>query len=143
MAMSVGDKKGGAIADINVTPMADIMIVLLIIFMVITPLISKGVDVTLPRAANTKAREDKPENITIGYTKGYTVFFKGVKLDGGLDELAERLKNALEERPDGERVVFLKADIDCEYGEVVKLMDICKEAGIEEIAFISDPKVEG
>jgi biopolymer transport protein ExbD/biopolymer transport protein TolR len=59
--MAVGGKKGGPMADINVTPMADIMIVLLIIFMVITPLINKGVDVELPKAANTKERKDERE----------------------------------------------------------------------------------
>jgi len=143
MAMAVGGKKGGAIADINVTPMADIMIVLLIIFMVITPLINKGVDVELPRAANTKERKDDQNNITIGFTKGLTIFFKGVKLEGGTTELAERLKNALEERNDTDKVAYLKADINVEYGEVMKIMDVCREAGIEEIALIADPKVEG
>lgn len=143
MSMAVGEKRGGAIADINVTPMADIMIVLLIIFMVITPLISKGVDVELPKAANTKERKDEPENITIGLTKGLTVYFKNLKLEGGAVELAERLRSALEERGDTDRVAYLKADVGLEYGEVMKIMDVCREAGIEEIALISEPKVEG
>ncbi len=143
MSMAVGGKKGGAIADINVTPMADIMIVLLIIFMVITPLINKGIEVDLPKAANTKERKDQPDNITIGFTKGLTIFFKGVKLEGGTTELAERLKSALDERGDTDRVAYLKADINIEYGEVMKVMDVCREAGIEEIALISEPKVEG
>ncbi len=143
MSMAVGGKKGGAIADINVTPMADIMIVLLIIFMVITPLINKGIEVDLPKAANTKERKDQPENITIGLTKGLTVFFKGLKLEGGATELAERLKSALEERGDTDRVAYLKADVNLEYAEVMKIMDVCREAGIEEIALISEPKVEG
>lgn len=143
MAMAVGGKKGGAIADINVTPMADIMIVLLIIFMVITPLINKGIEVDLPKAANTKERKDQPDNITIGFTKGLTIFFKGVKLEGGTTELAERLKSALDERGDTDRVAYLKADVNIEYGEVMKVMDVCREAGIEEIALISEPKVEG
>ena len=143
MSMSVGAKKGGPVADINVTPMADIMIVLLIIFMVITPLINKGVDVELPKASNTKERKDEPDNITIGFTKGLTIFFKGVKLEGGTVELAERLKSALEERGDTDKVAYLKADINIEYGEVMKIMDVCREAGIEEIALVSEPKVEG
>ena len=143
MAMSVGGKKSSAISEINVTPMADIMIVLLIIFMVITPLINKGIDVELPKASNTKERKDEPDNITIGLTKGLTVFFKNVKLEGGTTELAERLKSALEERGDTDKVAYLKADINIEYGEVMKLMDVCREAGIEEIALISEPKVEG
>lgn len=143
MSMSVGGKKGGPVADINVTPMADIMIVLLIIFMVITPLINKGVDVELPKASNTKERKDDPDNITIGFTRGLTIFFKGVKLEGGTTELAERLKSALEERGDTDKVAYLKADINIEYGEVMKIMDVCREAGIEEIALVSEPKVEG
>ncbi len=143
MSMSVGGKKGGPVADINVTPMADIMIVLLIIFMVITPLINKGVDVELPKASNTKERKDDPDNITIGFTKGLTIFFKGVKLEGGTVELSERLKSALEERGDTDKVAYLKADINIEYGEVMKIMDVCRLAGIEEIALVSEPKVEG
>ena len=143
MSMSVGGKKGGPVADINVTPMADIMIVILIIFMVITPLINKGVDVELPKASNTKERKDEPDNITIGFTRGLTIFFKGVKLEGGTVELAERLKSALEERGDTDKVAYLKADINIEYGEVMKIMDVCREAGIEEIALVSEPKVEG
>ncbi|MEO8360625.1 MAG: biopolymer transporter ExbD [Vicinamibacteria bacterium] len=142
MSMSVGDKKGSAIADINVTPMADIMIVLLIIFMVITPLINKGIDVELPQATNTKERKDDPKNITIGFTKKFEVFFNGAPL-AGIPELKERLIKTLEERSDGDKVAFLKADIGIEYGEVMKVMDACREAGIEEIALISEPKVEG
>ena len=143
MSMSVGEKKGSVISEINVTPMADIMIVLLIIFMVITPLINKGIDVELPKAANTKERKDDPNSITIGITKGLTIFYKGVKLEGGVTELAERLKSALEERGDTDKVAFLKADINLEYGEVMKIMNVCREAGVEEIALISEPKVEG
>ena len=63
MSMAVGGKKGGPMADINVTPMADIMIVLLIIFMVITPMLQKGVDVKLPHAGNTKDRKDDSKTI--------------------------------------------------------------------------------
>ena len=59
MSMNVGGSKGGSMADINVTPMADIMIVLLIIFMVITPMLQKGVDVRLPTAGNTKEKKDE------------------------------------------------------------------------------------
>ena len=65
MSMAVGGKKGGPMADINVTPMADIMIVLLIIFMVITPMLQKGVDVRLPQAGNTKERKDEPKSIVV------------------------------------------------------------------------------
>ena len=143
MAVDVGGPKSGVRPTMNVTPLVDVVLVLLIIFMVITPLINKGVDVELPKAANTKERKDEPDNITIGFTKGLTIFFKGVKLEGGTTELAERLKSALEERGDTDKVAYLKADVNIEYGEVMKIMDVCREAGIEEIALISEPKVEG
>ena len=70
MSMAVGGNKGGAMADINVTPMADIMIVLLIIFMVITPMLQKGVDVKLPIAGNTKERKDEPKTHHRGDPQG-------------------------------------------------------------------------
>ena len=70
MSMNVGGSKGSVMADINVTPMADIMIVLLIIFMVITPMLQKGVDVRLPTAGNTKERKDEQKTITVAIKKG-------------------------------------------------------------------------
>ena len=84
----------------------------------------------------------------IGFTKDFTIFFKGVRLESGSfekdqTELGVRLKKALEERADTDKVAFLKADINIAYGEVMKIMSICREAGIEEIALISEPKVEG
>ena len=74
MSMAVGGKKGGPMADINVTPMADIMIVLLIIFMVITPMLQKGVDVKLPQAGNTKERKDEPKSIVVAIKKDSTTY---------------------------------------------------------------------
>jgi biopolymer transport protein ExbD len=146
--MQVGEKRGGPVADINVTPMADIMIVLLIIFMVITPLIAKGIDVELPKAANIRERPDDPNNIMVGFTKNFDIFFKGVRLEmGSYDlnrvELGERLREALKERGDTDKLAYLKADVALDYGEVMKIMDILRQAGIEEIALISEPKVEG
>ena len=81
MSMAVGGKKGGPMADINVTPMADIMIVLLIIFMVITPMLQKGVDVKLPQAGNTKERKDEPKSIVVAIKKDSTTYLGGAKLD--------------------------------------------------------------
>ena len=72
MSMTVGGKKGGAMADINVTPMADIMIVLLIIFMVITPMLQKGVDVKLPPPGTPRRRKDEPKTDHGGRQEGRT-----------------------------------------------------------------------
>jgi biopolymer transport protein TolR len=140
MSMQVGDKKGGAMSEINVTPMADIMIVLLIIFMVITPMISKGVDVTLPKAGNTKEKKDEKDTITVGLTLKKEVFLKNVRLESQA-ELTPKLKELLEDMT--EKVVYLKADENLEYAEVMKVMDLCREAGVEEVALIAERSVEG
>lgn len=140
MSMAVGGSKGGSMSDINVTPMADIMIVLLIIFMVITPMISKGVDVTLPKAGNTKEKKDEKDNITVGLTLKKEIFLKNVRLDNQA-ELTPKLKELLEDLT--EKVVYLKADENLEYAEVMRVMDLCREAGVEEVALIAERSVEG
>src|SRR5258708_5574466 len=110
MSMAVGGKKGGAISAINVTPMADIMIVLLIIFMVITPMLQKGVDVKLPVAGNTKERKDEPKWITLAVKRDSTTFLNGVKLEQ--KDLIAPLKEKLEDMPEGGKMIYLKADQD-------------------------------
>ncbi len=142
MSMNVGGNKGGAIADINVTPMADIMIVLLIIFMVITPMLQKGVDVKLPMAANTKERKDEQKSITVAVKKDTTVFVNGIKKDTPAD-LVTDIKGRLEEISEGNRMVFLKADSELAYSEVMKVMDLCRDAGVEEVALIAEVRVQG
>ena len=139
MAMAVGGSKGGPMANINVTPMADIMIVLLIIFMVITPLLQKGVDVVLPKAGNTKERKDEPKSIVVAIKKDATTFLGGKKLDKQ-DDLVPQLKERLEDLPEGGKMTYLKADQELAYSEVMKVMDLAREAGVEEIALIAEPK---
>ena len=140
MSMAVGGKKGGAMADINVTPMADIMIVLLIIFMVITPMLQKGVDVKLPVAANSKERKDEPKTINVAIRKDSVVYLGGAKVENRAD-LIPQLKERLEDVPEGAKMIFLKADRELAYSEVMKVMDLCREAGVEEIALIAEKRV--
>lgn len=142
MSMAVGGKKGGSMSDINVTPMADIMIVLLIIFMVITPMLQKGVDVKLPLAGNTKVRKDEPKSITVAVKRDSTTFLGGIKLDNQND-LIPQLKEKLEDMPEGGKMIYLKADQDLAYSEVMKVMDLAREAGVEEIALIAEPRTQG
>lgn len=142
MSMAVGGKKGGPMADINVTPMADIMIVLLIIFMVITPMLQKGVDVKLPQAGNTKERKDEPKSIVVAIKKDSTTYLGAAKLDNQA-ELGPQVKERLQDLPEGARIIYLKADDGLPYSEVMKVMDIVREAGVEEVALISEPKVQG
>lgn len=142
MSMNVGGSKGGAMSDINVTPMADIMIVLLIIFMVITPMLQRGVDVKLPLAANTKDRKDEQKSITVALKKDTTIFVNGIKKDTPTD-LVTDIKSRLETISEGNRMVFLKADQELPYAEVMKVMDLCREAGVEEVALIAEARVQG
>jgi biopolymer transport protein ExbD len=141
MSMNVGQNKGGAIADINVTPMADIMIVLLIIFMVITPMLQKGVDVRLPVASNTSERKDEPKTITVAIKRDATTYLNGIVV--GKPELVPQVKERLEEAPEGSKMVFLKADSELPYSDVMKVMDDLREAGVEEIALIAEPRAQG
>jgi biopolymer transport protein ExbD len=142
MSMNVGSNKGTAIADINVTPMADIMIVLLIIFMVITPMLQKGVDVRLPVASNTEERKDEQKTIMVAIKKDSTTYLGGTVLRDPA-ELVPQVKERLEDLPEGQKIVFLKADSELAYSEVMKVMDSLREAGVEEIALIAETRVQG
>jgi biopolymer transport protein TolR len=143
MAMNVGGKKGGVMAEINVTPMADIMIVLLIIFMVITPMLQKGVDVQLPKASNSKEKADNPKQVVVAVKKDTTLYLNQIKLANGEADLKQQLREKVDELPDTEKVVYLKADIELPYSEVMKVMDVCRESGAEEVALIVEKKVRG
>ena len=142
MSMSVGGGKGGPMADINVTPMADVMIVLLIIFMVITPLLQKGVDVVLPKAGYIHEREDAPQIPVVAVRKDMTTYFGSEKLDSQ-EALLPKLQERMRDMGEGTKLVYLKADEQLPYSEVMTVMDLCREAGVEEIALIAEPKVEG
>jgi biopolymer transport protein ExbD len=142
MSMAVGGKKGGAIADINVTPMADIMIVLLIIFMVITPMLQKGVDVKLPEAGNTKERKEEQKTITVAIKNdaAKSIYLGSTKFENPA-EFVKEVKSRLEDLPDGSKMIYLKADEALDYSEVMKVMDLVREAGVEEISLIAERRV--
>jgi biopolymer transport protein ExbD len=141
MSMAVGGSKGGPVADINVTPMADIMIVLLIIFMVVTPMLQKGVDVKLPLAGNSEEKKEQPKLVEVAIREDKTIFLKSLRVEQ--NEFVAKVTEALEELPETERVVYLKADQNLAYEEVMKVMDLLREAGVEEIALIAERKAGG
>jgi biopolymer transport protein ExbD len=117
------------------------MIVLLIIFMVITPMLSKGVDVKLPVASNTAERKDEPKTITVAIKRDSTTYVNGIVV--AKPEMVGQVKERLEEAPEGSKMVFLKADTELPYSEVMKVMDDLREAGVEEIALIAEPRAQG
>ncbi len=142
MSMQVGGEKGGAMSEINVTPMADIMIVLLIIFMVITPMLQKGIDVKLPAAQNTKERKDAEKTLVVAIKKDNRTYLNGQPLDN-VSELPALVKQRLEELPEDQKVLYLKADEGLPYSDVMKVMDLCREGGVEEVALIAERQVQG
>ena len=136
MSMDVGGAKGGIKADINVTPLVDVMLVLLIIMMLIAPLLQQGVPVTLPTATNTT---DKPE------VQGQTII--AIASKGGIylnarpvkdDELADRITEILENQK--EKIVLIKADEAADYSFIMEAMDQLRKAGIEDIGLITERK---
>src|SRR5437016_13098361 len=129
MAMDLGGAKGGVKSDINVTPLCDVMLVLLIIMMIVAPLLQQGVSVQLPQANNTV---DKPETqgqtvIAIAKDKALYLNAKPIKQE----ELATRINDLLENKQ--EKIVLIKADEAVDYGSVMDTMDQLRTAGIEDI----------
>ncbi len=136
MAMDLGGAKGGVKSDINVTPLCDVMLVLLIIMMIVAPLLQQGVSVKLPVAGNTT---DKPETqdqtvIAIAANKDMYLNAKPVREA----ELATKINELLENKK--EKVVLIKADEDVEYSAVMAAMDQLRQAGIEDIGLVTERK---
>jgi len=134
MAMDVGGAKGGIKSDINVTPLVDVMLVLLIIMMIVAPLLQKGAPVRLPTATNSV---DKPE------TQGQTVVAVAANGDFYVDglpvpdtDLRRRVAEVLENKND--KIVLIKADEDAAYGKVMEAMDELRASGIEDMGLVTE-----
>jgi biopolymer transport protein TolR len=138
MAMDAGFR-GGAISGINVTPMADIMIVLLIIFMVMTPLIDHGQVRHLPPAAHSREQKERAETVVVSITAEGVTYLGQRRLETG--QLSDEVQLLLASVPD--RVVYIKADEGLAYSRVQSVMELCRAAGADEVALISRRKIGG
>ena len=136
MAMDVGAGKGGPKSDINVTPLVDVMLVLLIIMMLIAPMLQKGVDVRLPLADNTVDKPETQEQTVVAIDSRNGFHVNGIAVDRR--DMADRVKRALDEK--NERIVLIKGDADASYSAIMAAMDDLRKAGIEDIGLITDPK---
>jgi biopolymer transport protein ExbD len=135
--MAVGGEAGGVKSDINVTPLVDVMLVLLIIMMIVAPMLQKGVDVRLPVAAN---RADKPETqdeTVVAIKADKTVYVNAVQVPA-MSALRQTVEQALEAK--SQRIIFIKADTEAPYATVMETMDELRAAGIEDMALIADSK---
>ncbi len=132
--MDPGKKYKGALSEINVTPLVDVMLVLLIIFMVTAPLMQQGIDVNLPKAKGKELAAEE-ERIMVTITKGNKIYINKNLIE--LSELGRKLQKVYERRTDKE--VFLKADKDIPYGFVVRTMAEIRSAGIEKLGMVTEP----
>jgi biopolymer transport protein TolR len=126
-----GDR--GTMSQINVTPLVDVMLVLLVIFMVTAPMMQQGVQVNLPKA-ETKALAPKEDTVVVSLEKSGKTSINSSEVPG--DQLQAKLNTMLEGR--AKREVFLKADSEVPYGEVVKVMAQIKGAGVERLGMVTE-----
>ena len=137
MSMDLGGK-GGVKSDINVTPLVDVMLVLLIIMMIVAPLLQKGVDVKLPTATNPVPKPETQDQTVVAVTADGRLHLNSREVPEA--ELAQRVTEVLETKK--EKIVLIRADSEVEYGAVMAAMDALRQAGIEDIGLITDPKRE-
>jgi biopolymer transport protein ExbD len=126
------------VADINVTPMADVMLVLLIIFMITTPLLQSGISVNLPKARNPlEAPEaDKNDAVVISLNREGTIYRAKTPLSE--DQLYSFLNDRFSGSEVQDRTIFLRADTALAYGRVVQIVDGCRTAGVDRIGLMTD-----
>jgi len=134
MAMDVGGAKGGVKSDINVTPLCDVMLVLLIIMMIVAPLLQQGVNVKLPQASNTVDKPEVQGQTVVAIAKDKSMYVNAKPVQES--EMASKVGEILENNK--EKVVLIKADEEVEYGAVMAAMDQLRQAGIEDIGLITE-----
>jgi biopolymer transport protein TolR len=140
MGMSVGENKGGAMAEMNVVPLIDILLVLLIIFMVITPLTPKGMDALVPQPnPNQKQEQDLSDKTVvvqvIADPKGDKPKLKINNEDVTWENLGARMEQIFKER--AEKVAFVKGDNDVMFMDVARAIDVMRGAGIDKVGLIT------
>ncbi len=139
MSMDVGGAKGGIKADINVTPLVDVMLVLLIIMMLIAPMLQQGISLRLPVADNTTDKPSTQDQTVIAIAQNKDIYLNAKLVGKG--DLGTKITELLEDKTD--KVVLIKADTEVEYSAVMAAMDELRQAGIEDIGLITDPKTVG
>src|SRR5262245_45170767 len=135
MSMDLGGAKGGVKSDINVTPLCDVMLVLLIIMMLIAPLLQQGVSVELPTADNTVEKPETQGQTVVAISRDNSMYVNAKPVTEA--EMATKVTELLENAK--EKVVYIRADEESNYSTVMAAMDQLRQAGIEDIGLITDP----
>jgi biopolymer transport protein ExbD len=134
--MSYKPKVGAQMASPNVIPMADIMLVLLIIFMVVTPMLQKSLPVDMARVNNAKEMQDadKDDAIIVAVTRDGTIYLKNTKITK--DDITGQVKDMLSARLD--KTVYVKSDARAKYGDVVAVVDEIRSAGVDQLGLLTE-----
>ena len=136
MSMDVG-ARGSLKADINVTPLVDVMLVLLIIMMLIAPMLQQGVPVKLPQAANTSDKPETQEQTVVAIDANKQLFLNGIRIRE--DDLRTQIEAVMENRK--EKIVLIKGDEDTPYSAIMSAMDRLRESNIENVGLITERKI--
>ena len=139
MALATRNEGAKTVSSINVTPMVDVMLVLLIIFMVITPMLQKGVSVDMAKVNNPTPMQDadKEDALLVSVMRNGDVFFGTDKLPN-VDILTGKVKDRLANRPN--KTVYVKADARAHYGDVVKVVDAVRSAGVDDLGLLTEQR---
>jgi biopolymer transport protein ExbD len=144
MSMDVGGGgESGFVADINVTPMVDVMLVLLIIFMVVAPLLQSGISVTLPQSKYPDPDPNiiKDTSAVIAIPNNGEYYIGRDKIT--LADIPQQVKKILKDKPAPEQVVYVKSSTGVKYGEVVLVIDAIREAGFDRIGLVAEKEKTG
>jgi biopolymer transport protein TolR len=138
MALAKRDEGKKVNSDINVTPMVDVMLVLLIIFMVVTPMLQKGVSVDMAQVNNPEQMPDadKEDALLVSVTRDGHVYFGSDQIT--IDSLTTKVKDRLANKPD--KRVYVKADMRAHYGAVVQVVDSVRAAGVDDLGLLTDQR---
>jgi len=138
MAISVRNEGAKVNSNINVTPMVDVMLVLLIIFMVITPMLQKGIPLDLAKVNNPDQMKDadKEDALTVSVTRDGRIYFGNDPVEP--DQLTNKIKDRIANRPD--KIVYLRSDARAKYKWVVEVVDNVRAAGVDDLGLLTDQK---
>jgi biopolymer transport protein TolR len=144
MGMQAGGGGGGLQSEINVTPMVDIMLVLLIIFIVVTPFLQQGITVAIPRDLKNPDEDqaiNKETSVIISVPNDNEYYLAKKKVS--LDDLKAAVEKALANKKEEDKIVYIKSGVNVSYGEVVKVINAVREKGVDKIGLVADRKKKG